>query len=296
MWPRRLFEHRIHIVGVSPRTGTTLLTELMVHGFTVDAFTRHECPIFTQPDRKCRVFCSKNPSDLSFAAKALRWEKRLHVLCLVRDPRDIVVSTHRHAPDRYWANLAFYRYHSGFLEKLAGHPRFTVVRYEDLVSDPDRVQAEIARRLPFVARTSLFSRALEKARPSEDSLKALNGLRPIDQASVGAWKNHLGRLAQQIQRHGPLSDDLVRLGYEADTGWEKILEGVVPDAPNGFFRDSIFEKKSIKISWMRQWRFYRYLLGSPLRIRTLSHGLGAGPCEPRILGEGPQTFTFTDQE
>ena len=182
---------RIHIVGSSPRTGTTLLTELMRHGFEIDGFTDHEEPLRRAPPEPYQSYLTKAPSDVLVAEAYLRIDPKLWILHMVRDPRDVVVSRHGRAPDLYWTNLAVWKRYRRAARRLESHPRFLTIRYEDLSADPDAVQRKIADFLPFLAFRRPFSEVHRVAEPSADSVDALGGLRPVSAASVGAWPDSM---------------------------------------------------------------------------------------------------------
>jgi hypothetical protein len=218
---------RIHIVG-SPRSGTTLLAEMMATGYRVHAEPT-EMPVYSRPAGPVDVYLTKRPRDTLISEFALRALPNLHLICMVRDPRDVVVSVHGADPDRYWASLKFWNTNEPVVDRLRTHDRFTIVRYEDLVRDPDGEQRRLTARLPFLEERSTFSTFETRARPSEEARLALGGLRPVSTASIGAWRDHLPRVAGQLAQHGSISMSLVRHGYEADRSWETVLDGVPPD-------------------------------------------------------------------
>ena len=221
--------YRIHIVGSGPRTGTTLLAEAMRACFDVDAYEAHEASMSRPAPRGARVYLTKQPGELLRVGPRLRVDRDFHVVYLLRDPRDTVVSRHGKAPDRYWASLRYWKAFAPEGRGLGGHPRFTTVRYEDFTADPDRTQRRLAETLPFLSVIAPFSRYHEVAEPSEGSLEALRSVRPIAPSSVGAWRDHLARVKGQVLTHGSISADLVAYGYEPDDTWERELEGVEPD-------------------------------------------------------------------
>lgn len=229
--------HRIHIVGASPRTGTTLLAEAMVACFDIDLYFEHEARIFTRPPRSGRSFLTKSPRDILLAERALAEMPALQLIYLLRDPRNIIVSKHRRAPDRYWAGLKFWKAYTAAARRLAGHPRFITVRYEELVTDPDRVQQQLQARLPFLDITAPFSRFHEVAAPAEDALKALGGIRPIVAPRLDQWRDHLPRIAGQMQQHGSLAADLIEFGYETDDRWLAELDGIEPDLTPSYWAE-----------------------------------------------------------
>lgn len=220
---------RIHIVGVGPRTGTTLLAEMMIACFDIDLHTDHEKRVYAQPDREGRIFLTKHPRELILIGPLLFAMPNLHVICMVRDPRDMVVSKHGKDSSQYWTTLKFWKKYAPYEQQLRWHPRFTGVRYEELVTHPDRIQAQIMRQMPFLEKTAAFSRFHEVAQPSKPSFNALRGVRPVSDASVGRWRQHLPRVAGQLQKHGPITEDLIEFGYETDDTWLEEIKDVLPD-------------------------------------------------------------------
>lgn len=221
--------HRIHIAGASPRTGTTLLAEAMVACFDIDLHVAHEARIFARPPGPGRIFLTKAPRDILLGARALAANPALHLVYLLRDPRNIIVSRHRRAPDRYWAGLKFWKTYTAAARRLADHPRFITLRYEDLITDPDRVQQQLRARMPFLEVSAPFSRFHEVASPAADAETALGGVRAITAPRLDQWRDHLPRIVGQMQQHGSLAADLIEFGYETDDAWLAELEGVEAD-------------------------------------------------------------------
>jgi hypothetical protein len=215
-----LIVHRIHIVAVNPRTGTTLLAECMRLSFDIALSETHEKRIHHL--RHCRgVYLTKTPRDLYFLDLRLKLDPRFYAICMMRDPRDTVVSKHGSRPDEYWSLTSLSRFKEGWqiIQRYADHPRFMWVKYEDLIAHPDEVQDRIARRLPFLRRTGRFSDFHKHATISAASSRALNGVRPIDGENRGKWLNHIDRLKQKLDEDGPIDDELIALGYETDRNW-----------------------------------------------------------------------------
>jgi hypothetical protein len=242
---------RIHIVGAGPRTGTTLLAEAMRACFAIDAVERHEAPLSRHRRRRAGIYLTKMPIDIPIVEPRLRIDRHFHVIALVRDPRDAVVSRHARLPDVYYTPLRLWKSHVGYIRRLRAHPRFVLIRYEDLVRDPDAVQDFIAKRMPFLRKTGTFSRFHEVADPSKKSLTALGGLRAIDDSSIGTWREHLPRLAGQLAQHGPITDELIEFGYETDGRWLALLDSVAPDLTPSYHPEHI--RRPV---WRLRWRAY----------------------------------------
>lgn len=236
---------RIHIVGCGPRSGTTLMFEMMVACFEIDHYTKHESRIFRWPSQDARIFMTKTPRDVMLVEQVLRIMKELYVIYMIRDPRDMIVSKHRKDPDRYWSGLRYWKTFSPAGKKLHDHPRVITIRYEDLVSEPDRIQNLIRERFPFLEKRIPFSEYHLRAKPSEDAVKALGSVRPISTGSIGNWRKHKGRIAAQIQVHGSITSALIGYGYEKDAAWEEELKEVKPDFSPGHYPEN-FSRKELR--------------------------------------------------
>lgn len=217
---------RIHIIGSGPRTGTTLLTEVMHTCFEIDHHCEHEASICTDEPLVGNIFLTKQPGEMAAVKWPLKLNKNLYVICIIRDPRDSIVSKHGLKPDIYWTGLSYWKQFIKIFPKLFIHPRFVYFKYEDFVTDPDLIQKKIKDRIPFLKETYKFSEYHLHAKPSEDSIKALKSVRPITPAGIGRWKRHLPRVKSQIEIHGDISSDLILHGYESTTAWLKCLEDV----------------------------------------------------------------------
>lgn len=242
------------------------MTELMVNGFAIDGYAEHEMSIFHRPYDESDVFCSKWPHDIDVVRPLLWIDPQLWVIFMLRDARDVIVSRHPQDPEVYWTNLGLWKRYTRFARRLAEHPRFVTVRYEDLVRDPDCVQHTIARWLPFLKVKAPFSTYHQSAKPSERSADALRGVRPLDAQSIGRWRLHKPRVAAQLRLHGPLGRDLIYHKYEVNEEWLAELAGIEPD----HFESKRLPRQPLE-QMRRTWRRYKnvvqYALGRSRRIR-----------------------------
>lgn len=220
--------HRIHIVGISPRTGTTLLAECMRVCFEIGRAEEHEVSLSTI--RWCpTVYLTKKPDDIGHVGMRLALDPRLTVICMIRDPRDTIMSRHGSRPDEYFTNLGRWKRQNTYVRRLRDHPRFIRVRYEQLVADPDGVQDLLVARIPCLRPLRRFSEFHEGTGVSRRSELALGGLRPIAVDSVARWRRDLPRLRAEIGRYGPIDEELVEHGYERDASWREGIAGLDGD-------------------------------------------------------------------
>lgn len=236
--------------------------------FEVDGYSEHEDRIYLPPPDGAEIFLTKYPRDVLCMGPLLPVMPNLYVVYMIRDPRDIITSRHRAAPDRYWSGLSIWHAWVRFGRRLRRHPRVLTVRYEDFVTDPDRTQRQIAETMPFLRERASFSRYHLVARPSEDSVEALGEVRPISPVGVGHWRRHLPRVKGQIAAHGSITRDLVDFGYERDGAWLHELASVEPDTqPSRRFE--VFPPELIKKERRKAYHYAarvlkRRLLGRPL--------------------------------
>lgn len=263
---------RIHVVSTGPRTGTTLIAELLNSCFDIDQYCGHEARVFSEPAEKGNVFLTKYPSLLDTGIP-LRLNNRLYIVCILRDPRDSCVSKHGNSPDQYWGGLKYWKKELPYWRKLKAHPRFVTIKYEDLVNEPDRVQEQIEEALPFLVKRERFSNYHKLASPGDRSIKAMSGIRKISNSGIGKWKEHLPRVKAQLEIHGSIAQDLIELGYENNEKWTDLLRNVEPDyspsnRPEFYARFAMMEArlagcKAISISMLSA-------IGlSPLRMKRI---------------------------
>jgi hypothetical protein len=225
---------RIHIVGSGPRSGTTLIFEMIAASYDVSA-VGHEVSVtkFFEAEGGKPVL-TKEPAEMDRARLRLKTDPRLFAIFIMRDPRDVVTSRHKQAPDKFWSTFYLWRSSVFEFERAADHPRLAMVRYEDLVSDPDMVQIEIEKKLPFLtsktgADRDQFSTFADRADPTKSAVRALGGVRAVDASRAQRWRGEMGRVAQQVDEFPDFPDYLVKYGYETDRKWLEALADVPRD-------------------------------------------------------------------
>ena len=227
------YPRRIHITG-APRSGTTLLHVLFLTCFDIDGRVETEQRLRRPIPPGARVTCTKCPGEVGAAAAIARLDPRLDVICIRRDPRDVITSQHNRYPGLYFTNIRVWMRAEKAAARARGQSRFHVIDYEQLVRDPNAVQQALTRAMPWLRPVARFSDYhLQIADPNAEWVRAMHDIRPITDAGVGGWVRHPGRIKGQESLHGTLGQILIALGYEHDHGWTARLGNVEPDHTPG---------------------------------------------------------------
>jgi hypothetical protein len=152
-----MFKH-LHIVGCSPRSGTTLLHEVMVTCFEIDKHYDHEIRFNLVTGDDDDIVVTKRPKDTMYMPAVLDGDPELYVIYVLRDPRDVICSRHGKDERLYYSNIRLYRELHRYARQMYGHDRFLEVRYEDLVHDADATQARIMEAFTWISAVSTASR------------------------------------------------------------------------------------------------------------------------------------------
>jgi hypothetical protein len=204
------------------------MAELIGNCFAIDGRADHEQGLWEAIPDAYPIYLTKKPPDTIRIRRVFLLDPDLYVVAMIRDPLGVVTSRHKTKPGVYFSSFWRWQQYMREIAALQDHPRYLVVRYEDLVADPDAVQARLAEAFRFLTTTCAFSRFPEGAAVHERARVSLNGVRAVDAASLQRWRDELPRVKGELARHPEMLDWLIRLGYEADAGWTRCLEGVDP--------------------------------------------------------------------
>ena len=219
-----------------PRTGTTLL-QLVIDACVDDVLTfsgevnglwaaRHA-------NRNHAFMVTKRPDDIEqLGAIRSHYASNpgsVHFLLPLRDPRDLLTSTHDAYPNSqgYYVSCERYRMLWDQVRAHIDDPDTSILRYEDLVTNPDAVEDDLADRIGWTV-AAPFARYYEVANDSARGSMtegALGGMRPLSDASVGRWRKpgHRERIQEVLQRVPELPQHLIDMGYEPDTTWTNAV-------------------------------------------------------------------------
>lgn len=216
---------RLHVVGC-PRSGTTLLMQMLSNCLQHDGCCDHEQTVYSPVPAQTGLYLTKQPTDILHISYVLDRDPNLFVIAVLRDPRAVISSIHDAKQTMYFCNYPIWERCWMAIEALNMHPQFYSLRYEDLVADPNAIQHEIMDRFPFLQATASFDDYHQKANPDQNTRNALGGLREVDTGSLAKWKNHLPRIKEQLQRYPQMQYALESLGYEPDDQWQQQLAEV----------------------------------------------------------------------
>lgn len=252
---RVMRRQRTHVLICGfPRSGTSLLFNMMaatLPGYRRDEFERYA------PNRLHRLgnYITKAPMDVFHVRELDKLNinrKKLAILVVVRDVRDVLSSRHPLIPDEFfigfdhswWPNRTTpegWSYSAPgivdiFDEMFRIRERSDVmfVRYEDLVLEPGTVQAHVADRfsLPFTGSFAQYDRIttnhpyLYKGRhKARDEALALEG-KPLTTTRVQRWRTDQrirNRVRSQFERCSRLFEPLEFFSYESSRTWFDAL-------------------------------------------------------------------------
>lgn len=235
-----------------------MLVEMMANCFRIGEHADQELSLIKSLQLNIDFHPNTGTADIQHLHQALDADNELSIIYIYRDPR-AVVSSMQQGASSYISSYPIWRRCEYIARELHAHERVLQIRFEDLVSYPDILQQVIQNRFPFLQQVHPFSKFAEFARPSEASIRAMNGLRAPDQHSLNQWRAHLPRVKAQFQRFPQMQEDLEYRNYERDTSWQTILAAVAPfESPTRRF------EQSSAIRMLENNPLYRLYLGHPL--------------------------------
>lgn len=247
-------ENLLHIVICGyPRSGTSLLQNMLsatTNGFSYDSFETRAAQRIHRPGN----YITKMPMDIFSIEEVISnnvHRKDILVIVVIRDIRDVLTSKHPLLPDRYFidyenswwpqdAAFTTWRKDAPGIKDIHGkivdvmrlrdeYLNTMIVKYEELVNDPDKLQMELAQRYPINCTTAFSEFHRNKKRlayryegrhQAKDSNLVFEN-RSVQTSRIAKWKNveNLEALKQEFERHPELFDILIDYGYEEDRGW-----------------------------------------------------------------------------
>ena len=225
---------RIIICGLS-RSGTSLLYTLLANAMPDIRFLEQEKSALNY-EFDDEICLTKRPLDCFNLGKIFEMysEDDVRILFSIRDPRDVICSVHQAAAHDYFigfqnqyfvnpaANVATLT-NPGLWDTFQVWSKFSrqknvyTVRYEDLVTNPTATLELISA---FLGEDLLDDNQItENTRIPKGMTAPLNGIRKIDDNSVGIWKKHPQRIWQEFTDHEKMHLIMAQWDYELNPNW-----------------------------------------------------------------------------
>lgn len=170
---------------------------------------------------KNKYIATKHPLDFMSLNEIINAFKNPLIICLLRDPRDVIISKHYKNKADYLINYPTWK------EAIEAYESFDydnklLVHYEDLIRNPDLVQKQIAETENLDIKYN-FKEFHHHVVQKHQDIKSLGGIRPIDPKNSGKYTQpeHFDRIKDQLQQFPDMSEYLIKYGYEKDKKWEK---------------------------------------------------------------------------
>jgi hypothetical protein len=233
------------------------MSELLWYGFLFSGRSEKEVSLFEPVPEGETLYLTKKPPDTSRIRRVFLADEQLFVICMLRDPRSVASSRHKKYPDVYFSDFRRWLEYEAEIRQLAQHPRFLLVRYEELLTDPDAIQQEILSRFPSLELQRRFSEYPADADPGERAHIAMHSVRAVDPGRIEGWREHLPRVKDQLVRYPQILEPLVRYGYEPDDNWLNCLDAVEPAGITHKPKPHIFRSTESNLRFW--WKTRRYL-------------------------------------
>ena len=99
------------------------MAETISSCFNVDQHCDHEERLFTPNPTTGDTYLTKCPRDILIVRPILSVDPCLYVICMIRDPRDAIVSKHKLDPDVYWGSLKYWKAYLPYWRRIRDHSR-----------------------------------------------------------------------------------------------------------------------------------------------------------------------------
>ena len=191
-----------------PKTGTTLMYHLIGSGFD-------GIQLLKRPDRNREEVLIKEGASFVTKCPIVEAEDRraadasVRIVCMVRHPYATLISKHIHASRKAKTRGCYHNMPGHILRgyqiasDLVLRDRAIVVRFEDLLVDPNRIQLELS--VDWAMKPShLFSEAHDHFDWEDPEALAMHGKRKMDLSRLRPWEHaHQEDLQHIRENFGP---------------------------------------------------------------------------------------------
>lgn len=200
--------------------------ELLVASYDFETTGDHEVSIFDCPFPRRKSVVSKRPNELVHAARLSGLTGNIKIIFMIRDIRDIVCSRHGRNEELFYVDASVSVRNMKRFDKYNNNKNIILIKYEDLVSDPESVQCRIEKFLGQPDRRANFTDFGQIATVSRRAERAMGGVRQLSSDSMSSWQRSLPRVKEQIRKFPKIQAFLEYFDYERDDRWTKLLQNV----------------------------------------------------------------------
>lgn len=236
-----------------PRSGTSLLYNMLASTLNGEfKFTDFE-NYFIHHVHKLGNIATKAPLDIlhtKFIDRLNIHNKNIIILIMIRDVREIITSRHPIFPDKYFIghDFSYWPQDGGFnkwkydapgviriskeIRNALGRRDVLLIKYEDLTSDPNRIQNKI-KQIFGLKFNGVFSKYEEQSKSLpyrySGKYKPRDASLVLEGESVKKrekrWMNpkYRDRIVDEFEKCPELFELLVEYGYEEDNSWYKSM-------------------------------------------------------------------------
>lgn len=167
--------------------------------------------------------CEKTPVHIEFQEEIMDLFPEAKIIYLIRDPRDVVASL-KTCPWGTSSILRNARYWNNTSKLINKSSRSIIIKYEDLVDNPDKEFERISSLLEInLGEVTTKPKALNEERESVDP-KNLASYKPIDKSYKDKWKTILSEPDHELQIIENICFSSMRqLGYNPINSFNKKL-------------------------------------------------------------------------
>ena len=215
-----------------PRAGSTLLQLILrtcIKDIDGPPFECAAMDVALHNHYRKRTLVTKLPADIHAVEELRDYYKgkkaKLRIIVTVRDPRSVLTSKHSAYPSfrgyyvdpKRWVEI--YR----VIKDLENDADVYLLKFEDLLTDPQRIQAELTQFADLDVREDFEHYHTLAEKESRDSMTegALGGLRSLDRRVVDKWRDekHSERISELIEELPEFAEACLHFGYEKDNSW-----------------------------------------------------------------------------
>ncbi len=243
---RRILQlgHRPIVIGGCGRSGTTLLLSILsCHPkiFAIDIETVALCPdgygadglynrtpnldvpfrlekiyqylIDHEIPESCTRWCEKTPRNVLYFGRILQhFGKRVRLIHIVRDGRDVVTSLHPGHVSRFWVTPHRWAMDVAAGHRLENHPQILTIRYEDLVRQYEMTMRRICEFIDEEFDVAFLS--YPNFARIKESGAWFNPAQAANDKSIGRWKDPKYKEVIEALLQEPMASELLwHYGY-----------------------------------------------------------------------------------